>query len=1183
MRKITSLLMLLLFVLTGTTAAFAQSGENTVEYEAWPGWVRNNVASVYWVGFETPGTPDKSYKMSAFQYAQETGYGANRCYTAICTEAPDVSGLGTNGTGAILPGSSVLAVSSNAVEAVAQEYYTYNLEEEIELDGGTVYFMVFISSNEPNDEDMYTVCSNRVSLLTGAGTYAASLMAGNGGQQTGWIPGFKATLTMSDLDYALIRLGQIIAQIDFDAETYAMDVPGGYPEELVYLCEEAFLEAQDLNENADGATLEEVEAAIEKLQNAYETLLAARIPVPFDAGTYYLVNARIGTGSSYLDDASDLTDVDAAYSDGDNMLWGTEFDATIFGEDANPAYIWQIEEAGTDEGGKTLYTFKNFAFGQYLSNVTSASTAYGFVASVEDAAKFTVGTSDAVTGFVTFDNSGVTSQYTSLHAATSGQAVVNWLPTSDASAWTVVAIDDETLSLLDEKSQELRDQAAQRALNDTLTRYFALAAEAREAGRTFIFDGTDDGQFVEGDGLIIDASQLYSNAQDPAEGSYEGLLDTDYTTFFHTSWHASNPADEAHFLQIDLGQEVETLVLKYGVRSNAGSNDIPYVVTVYGTNDATLLSTPSTGSEEDGDFVPGDTVSSELWENLGQFTLTYQYSLKDAEGNDVTNSGRRTSDPVVMGAGVSVLELPAAYQYVRISVDQTVQSVVNGAARTNGDGFSYWNLGSLRAYEGEYDPDCVYAHMDDAAKAELEGSLAAAAAELREEAATQETIDRLKAAYEAFMAIYPDKSKLLAAIEEAQSYIATAIEGTEIGNYNAGATAFYQTVVDEAQDVADGVLTFSAYNEAMNELENAAVIFAANLVVPETGYYNIQSLTTGAAKDAFLVARTTSTTSNRANNGVAWNYANENPNDYVNALWYVEKTDNGSFTFKNVATGYYLDNTQTTLSGGIAQVAEPKEFYFRAARDTAGIGLNIIVNEEGTLFGNADPSAGFVVWNSGKGNDNSAWTFLPAYYEGTLTIKLDKPVSIHTLPFEVMAVDNAYSVAGVTEDGTAVALNAITGNIPAGTPFVIVADTAVTQTVQAFLTAFTAEDIVYTREALTVNGLVGTFEPDTINDKALVMNTESTELIYAAAPRYQVVAANSGYFVWSQLQELPTVATGDELLLLTEDLQTGISTLVVEPAAGRQGVYTLQGQKISDTRNLPAGVYIINGRKVLVK
>ena len=358
MRKITSLLMLLVLAVFGNVTAFAQGADNTVEYDAYPKWSANDNASVYWVGFLTPGTEDKSYMMSAFQFYQVSGFGNAECYTAICTEVPDYSSAGTNGRVAIIPEASVLAVSTNTVEAGAEAYYTYNLDEEIELIGGTVYYMVFLASNVPNDEGMYTCSATRVRLRNSV-SYPAGVCLGNGALRSDLAPGFKATLTMSDYDYALIQLSQLVAEVNFDAESYVMDTPGGYPSELVYACEEAYIEAQDLNDNPDGATLEQVQAAITKLQNAYAALLAGIIPVEFTPGYYMMVNARLTSSTAPVNqlDEIDLTNCVVAATDAINLTYADAANTTLEGAEAEPAHIFDIREA---EDG--LYTIKSILF-----------------------------------------------------------------------------------------------------------------------------------------------------------------------------------------------------------------------------------------------------------------------------------------------------------------------------------------------------------------------------------------------------------------------------------------------------------------------------------------------------------------------------------------------------------------------------------------------------------------------------------------------------------------------------------------------------------------------------------------------------------------------------------------------------------------------------------------------------
>ena len=61
------------------------------------------------------------------------------------------------------------------------------------------------------------------------------------------------------------------------------------------------------------------------------------------------------------------------------------------------------------------------------------------------------------------------------------------------------------------------------------------------------------------------------------------------------------------------------------------------------------------------------------------------------------------------------------------------------------------------------------------------------------------------------------------------------------------------------------------------------------------------------------------------------------------------------------------------------------------------------------------------------------------------------------------------------------------------------------------------------------------------------------------------------------------VEDGDDNGTTTEIRVTELADDVIE-TLGIGGVYNLNGQKVADTtRNLPAGIYIVNGRKVVVK
>ena len=85
-------------------------------------------------------------------------------------------------------------------------------------------------------------------------------------------------------------------------------------------------------------------------------------------------------------------------------------------------------------------------------------------------------------------------------------------------------------------------------------------------------------------GVLKSAAQLKTNKQETSEGAIANLLDGDTQTFFQSTYNAPNTNMEAHYLQIDLGGELQHLLVKYA-ESNNPSNSEPRKVKVYATKD----------------------------------------------------------------------------------------------------------------------------------------------------------------------------------------------------------------------------------------------------------------------------------------------------------------------------------------------------------------------------------------------------------------------------------------------------------------------------------------------------------------------------------------------------------------------------------------------------------------------
>ena len=83
-------------------------------------------------------------------------------------------------------------------------------------------------------------------------------------------------------------------------------------------------------------------------------------------------------------------------------------------------------------------------------------------------------------------------------------------------------------------------------------------------------------------GLATKGEQFTSNAKESSEGSYDALVDGEYTTYFHSTWSGSADAD--HYLQAELPEAVKDFYIYFKKRSQ-NNNNRPTDIIVSGSND----------------------------------------------------------------------------------------------------------------------------------------------------------------------------------------------------------------------------------------------------------------------------------------------------------------------------------------------------------------------------------------------------------------------------------------------------------------------------------------------------------------------------------------------------------------------------------------------------------------------
>jgi hypothetical protein len=133
------------------------------------------------------------------------------------------------------------------------------------------------------------------------------------------------------------------------------------------------------------------------------------------------------------------------------------------------------------------------------------------------------------------------------------------------------------------------------------------------------------------------------------------------------------------------------------------------------------------------------------------------------------------------------------------------------------------------------------------------------------------------------------------------------------------------------------------------------------------------------------------------------------------------------------------------------------------------------------------------------------------------------------------------------------------------------------------------EDFNYSYEPKEVNGLQATIFSEKVADNYGILNlanrivaTETTE--ENGEQVLVTIAPLAGYINTTNMPTLEAAPEGEEYVkivsLVAKDGLTAIEGVEVAPAA-KAGVYTISGVRLNSAKNLPAGIYVINGKKVV--
>ena len=829
---------------------------------------------------------------------------------------------------------------------------------------------------------------------------------------------------------------------------------------------------------------------------------------------------------------------DAVYDDGANVrgTTGYEIPETLTADDAR--YVWQAVDAGDGR----LY-LKNFATERYMD--AGAGTSVIFTTSEEPTATFNF---SRITGRFM----GIQDQNGNWGHIDASMKFVQWNSTGAGNQFEVTPIDASAL-------EAISGQVAQDNLNKALQNLVS-DVEAQQSNYRFDSDVTFDDQY-QYPGLA-DPAKMTTNAPEANEGyaladQFTRMNDNNVNTYFHTNWSGGEygPSAGRHWVQVDLGKAVQKLFVKFSDRHNNRNNTPRRLALV--TSD--------------------DPAATDWTDTLFNDTVIYQYRTNFSNGAlDSTTAVLR-------------IDLGRPTQYLRFVVTRTQ----NNGMCPNGSG-PFWNLSELRFYEDGGDNPRL-ALIPQEVKDELARSLAAAKTELEAGAATQTTIDALQAAWEAYVAAYPDPRPLASLIADARAMTEGVFEGDQVGYYAEGSVETLNAKLDEIEAAMDGAtLSLQQLADYTAQVNAAVLAFKNSFNIPEEGYYRIISTSpSGAGNGNYIYA-----TANSEAATARWAYAgDENIDSRLDAIWYMSRNEDGTVSFRNVATGLYLGNNfedaedpaSVGLSVGLNYSLEPDTFRIGYA-GTEGL-MNIEMYDGRWI--NAAPEGGIVNWNGASAN--SCFDFEPvdeSVFLGEAYVNFPATgMQIMCLPYDVdggWLMPMAHKVLGMRTDADGqtyieMSLYEEGETLTAGTPFVINPEEETS--LYAMLTAMTLDEVMngnHGYEPVEANGMVSA-PSAVVPGQGNGLLVDGRVVILAEG---ESVAAGTGYFT----DRIPATDEVGDLSIPVDGVINAIGGATLTDAAAEVDVYTLSGVKVrakvkasEATKGLPAGLYIVGGQKVLVK
>ena len=913
--------------------------------------------------------------------------------------------------------------------------------------------------------------------------------------------------------------------------------PGQFSQEAVDRMQNAYDTFMSLyNEGGDD---DACDAAIAELQAAKEALDASMGKL--EAGQYY----------RFWNWRNDGAYTACMYDDGTNVRWTANYSAPEELDVDGTKYIWTLVEI---EG---KYYFQNYYTGRYMADQNSFSVA--FPTTVEPTTSFTI-ENGALSGTFNIYGDSHAGENCSMHTQVNGYSVVYWYAGDSAgnnagSLWKVETMDPEVIKAMEE-------QIKQNRLNSELKELLAKANNLYNSAFSY-------------DEYATDVEQFSFNRTETTEGAEANICDGDYNTYYHSFWSEQGDLGQPHWFQVETEEPVSEFafdVVRRGINTNKNGAVTRWAVV--GTNDETLAA--------EDDYMSGDIASTLLnyqdtWEEYQVVNVEYNQSVLY---NNATYTNAKATGEV---------KFSTPCKYVRfLALVRMGDTITNDTISTDPvvfvENISYGDLGgsdNVYMCVGEFDMRSLTTNPDKSVinaipqevRDALTNTMATAEGELADELATQETIDALQKAYDAFYENFPEPQRVTDRIAELQQWVENAPMGEELGCFPESAVTELGADVEEVAGNVKEIMSMEEINDALKTLNDAFDKFIATCVMPEPGMVYVQSLSANEQTNSNYIIQYTSGETQTNWGGAGDGDLSVRPGYY----WNLIKNEDNTWSLYNYGTGTWL-GAQVENDEQVTASKAKANFTLRPACVEGGFN---VVFADGVYLNMQPGYYNMVTWGEAFGDDNSAFTFIDAEeeFDGQYTIDYTPGTpQIITLPFAVKANSDQplLKLAGVYMNNYQFTNYEETDVIEAGTPFLYYTNDDTYTTDLVDLVDEDIKAIQYATGTHNQGAMCGTLDP-----------IEELEPGYGIFFRNKIVGseegdgvdANTGFFCRAEAVDYEgDVSIPVDLNSVTQTLD-GISQIITK-ADRQMGTFDLQGRRIEKAVK---GLYIINGKKVLVK